>query len=1478
MPPTFSLPPAARPDTLRKAILVALLGTTQAQAALQATEGATGTPFIDHGHGVPVIQITAPNGQGLSHNRFTDYNVGVQGLVLNNALEAGQSQLAGQLSGNPQFQGTAATTILNEVVSHKASLIEGPQEIFGQRADYLLANPNGITVNGGRFINTATASLVVGTPVLQDDKLHHLSTEQATGSLQIQARNAIDNGLHNLDGALHLIAPRLDSTGHLAAKDDLQIVVGRNHVDSSTAQTLHTVQPETARIDAQLLGAMSAGRIHLKSTTLGAGVRMAPTWVTSNSDITLDSAGALTIAGEPDRPVYLDAQDGALRLTSTDDLQLTSVGGRAQHISIDSGHKLSVAGSVLDRRQAPGRDHPPAAVEPLERYQVNQLRSTGDISLKSVADMELTAAQLLAEGTLRLQSEGAVQIVAGRHDQRSESPLGEQHQVHTRQTATGSRLLSKNMEIEATDALIVRGSLLDSLEALTAKAETVTLEHQPLLEGPVGAFDTHHDAPYTWSSTPSAVRARNLAIHGGQIRIAGSHLTSYGDTHLETSTGPLLLESVATLSRSSQFTPGKTLFGKSIGHQTTQTTHTQAHHSTVQSQGSLTLQSAGELRVHGADLKANRDLRLQANGALTLDSSTSSLKSSHSILDPGFTAGIRQTLDPQDGKPGSRQWELYAGVERPEQTISKTEITQNPSTVEGSTVSLHSGVLVQANGARIIAGNGDLDVKGPTVSLGAAYHEREGELHLSNLGTGLALSAGVERLGNAWEGRRENQMSHARQRTALGSELLASGNITIASDTLLTQASAIKAGAALQIDTGNIANRTAQEVVERSSLIDKWRASIGASLEYFGLTKPVLEVIDGKPADRFQQASIEEALSPPSVGVDATWRMKNRLDFERDTRAKASELSGATIKVNAAVIDDQGTAWRASTGTLDITARQHHQLAARHSSERNVTNLDASADLRVDTVTGKDVGIRIAGKGSALDSLKSTSTAVASSLEGQAGVALTLEGDGLYEGSRIVATDGKVMIRSTGNLAFTAAADSSGSSDAVQTGSGRIKLSSKPGEQGGEVRGYLDLSKKYNTATTAKVAQIDAKDEVLINSRGEQSHQGTRIDSEQAISLYSGGRLAITEARHAQQADGNRHDGGFELLAKLGATQGGGLGGHLGQGSLAENDSQAVGAILNGAGNLTLSSRAQDDQALHLRGLQASSAHLELHAINGGMLIEASDNRELHDSLDVTGGLGLLSTTGKTDTRGVFARAKVELDRRDNQMWNASTLKANRIDLFSNGDTRLEGVSLHADSIDANVGGDLRLASRQDDVDTLVVKTDLGASHEKNPQGFLTAINALGGRWGKDAKEQLGNLPQQALHGTLMIDVQREVRDNVAHQAVIAASNGMKLNVGGSVQLIGARLESSEGDVTLGTSPLSTETLAGSNFHRAVSVDLTNHLPELALMVASNAQEQPAAKGQSPLDLLLFKTSGHDRDAQWSSHVKGQTDTLADAI
>ncbi|CAM3189260.1 hemagglutinin repeat-containing protein [Pseudomonas plecoglossicida] len=1506
---TLSPLPSIRPDALRWTIFLALLGSshTLAQVALQATSGPGGTPLINNAHGVPVIDIVPPNASGLSHNQFLDYNVGTPGVVLNNAVQPGQSQLAGALAANPQFQGQAASTILNEVVSRNASLIEGPQEIFGRPADYILANPNGITLNGGSFINTTRAGFLVGTPELQDEQLKHLNTLNASGTLHV-----LEGGQRNAEGALDLIAPKLDSQGLLQAAHDLSVTAGRNRIGYQDGRIIEHLPGTASSIDANLFGAMRARRIRVVSTAEGAGVRVGPVSIKADQGITLQSAGALQVIGKADHPGELVTERGTLLLTAADDLTLKAVDGRAERIEVRAGKKLTLDADSRERidreRDSWKKKFLFVTRETYERERTTteqQLRGTrlqgsDSVSLQSGADMRLMAAEVDAGGNLTLGSDANLDITAGTSSRRNEEQVrhrkdlwrGDTDTAQYHESAQRSTLNAGHLTVKAKDTLTVQGSTLHSRSDLDVQARKVEIGTTALQERGTrrnyrgdlvsGTFfgDRKGDDSQGHSLVGSSITGDGkLDMTAEQVSIKGSTVHGKKDSVLFSEKGALAIEADHANTTATTRDSSSKLFGL-IGndHESTRSNQ-QVLVSDVGSSSNLRLASAEEMRIRGANVEAGGNLQVEAKGDLLIDSAQSVDTSETRKQQRGFTASAKQTQQAEDGKPESRQYVAGVAYDVVTTADEQREVSQVASVLKGASVGLNSGAHLQVNGSRVQASAGNLDVQAEQISLGATRNQRQTSTHSSRSGGGLTVTGGIDRVGSLFEGHHNVQEVVERDSKVQRSELQASGDLTLGAVELVNEAARVNAGNTLKVSAERIDNRAAQDTHEREELSTGWSGSLGASVEYRDLTRPIERLVQGEEAARFQQASPEDAMVAPSIGADMTVDHLKRLENQRRGFAQVSELSGAAVEVKAKTLDDQGTAWRANAGKLRIEANEQRMRTAENTQEHTVQRLAYGGELRVDTSTGEDVNVRGSGKGGSLDKQDSASTAVPGSLHGQQGIQVQLGSDGRYEASRIDGGEGDVVIESAGTLSLTQATDHARQISRQLDGNAWAKVGNRPGSTGIDGRGYLDHVRQQAAQTTARVAQIDTKGQVRLGSAGDMLLEGTRIGSREAkvgdTLVHSEGKLHIKAAGDTRQADGGSLGGGLELAAKAGSSQGGAIGGHFNHGKKNENARQAVDAQIHSTSKLTLGSRAREDIAVHLEGLQATAQQIDVDAASGGVLIEASSNVERRDNLDITAGAGFNQSKGATDTRGLHGRAQVELDKRDNLTWNAGKLRAERIKLQSRGDTRIEGISLEAGRIEGAIDGDLRIVSRKDSVDTLSVKADARLSREKNPQGYVNAASSLAGPLGGKVSEKAGSALSKADPGfspTLRLDVSHVQRNGVARQTVLKGSEGIDLKVGGDAHLAGARLQSAKGAVALDASATTKETLSGNDYRRDVSFDASNSPVDLGTAIAEMAKGKGAADGENALDLGLLRTSGHSRSEQWVSTVQGKED------
>lgn len=198
-------------------------------------------PIIDKAaNGVDLVQIAEVNGNGVSRNLYSDFNIKSTGLILNNATKYTKTELGGYIDRNMFLAGKGARVILNEVTSSNASTLNGYLEVAGNKASVVIANANGISVNGLGFINTDNVLLSTGAVtnwadgnlkfgnnkgdmIIAGDGLNARNPKQLeifTNNLQVDKSEVYTNELHiSADGLMQ-------NTGKIAATENMQINAG----------------------------------------------------------------------------------------------------------------------------------------------------------------------------------------------------------------------------------------------------------------------------------------------------------------------------------------------------------------------------------------------------------------------------------------------------------------------------------------------------------------------------------------------------------------------------------------------------------------------------------------------------------------------------------------------------------------------------------------------------------------------------------------------------------------------------------------------------------------------------------------------------------------------------------------------------------------------------------------------------------------------------------------------------------------------------------------------------------------------------------------------------------------------------------------------------------------------------------------------------------------------------------------------------
>ena len=264
---------------------------------------------------IPLVNVTAPTNGGVSMNKYDQFNVEKQGAILNNSYVTSKTELAGYVQGNSNMVNGTAKVIVNQVTSDTPTSMNGYLEVAGQKASVVVANPNGITVNGGGFLNTEHAVLTTGRAELDGaGNLQNYRVEQ--GKVSIEGKG--------LDGkradSVSILARTIDVNAGVWA-NKLNTRTGQNHIDANnlkaTALESSTVETKpTIGLDVAAVGGMYANYITMVGTEAGVGVNLNGV-VAGTQSVSVDANGHLSINGTLQSDTSLVAKANSIQNTKT---------------------------------------------------------------------------------------------------------------------------------------------------------------------------------------------------------------------------------------------------------------------------------------------------------------------------------------------------------------------------------------------------------------------------------------------------------------------------------------------------------------------------------------------------------------------------------------------------------------------------------------------------------------------------------------------------------------------------------------------------------------------------------------------------------------------------------------------------------------------------------------------------------------------------------------------------------------------------------------------------------------------------------------------------------------------------------------------------------------------------------------------------------------------------------------------------------
>ncbi|NGH08589.1 filamentous hemagglutinin N-terminal domain-containing protein [Serratia marcescens] len=1341
---------------LAAALAIILAASAGAYAAeIVAANGANGPGVSTAATGAQVVDIVAPNGNGLSHNQYQDFNVNQPGAVLNNSREAGLSQLAGQLGANPNLGGHEASVILNEVIGRNPSLLHGQQEIFGMAADYVLANPNGISCQGCGFINTSHSSLVVGNPLVENGVLQGYSTFGNRNTLSL-------NGTLNAGGVLDLIAPKIDSRGEVIVQDfkhsngkvtsaTINAISGLNRV--ARDGTVQASQQTPTALDSYYLGSMQAGRINIINTAQGSGVKLAGSLNAGDelkvkaydirSESRVDDASSNKNGGDNYQNyrggIYVNDRSSSQKLTRTElkgknislvadnHAHLTATDIRGEDITLQGG-KLTLDGQQLKQTQGHTDDRWFYSWQydvTREREQLQQAGSTvaagGSAKLISTQeDVKLLGANVSADRALSVEAARDVHL-AGLVEKDKSSERGYQRN-HTSSLRTGrwsssdeseslkaSELRSEGeLTLKAGRNVSTQGAKIHAQRDLTIDADSQiqvgvqktanakAVRDDKTSWGGIGGGDNKNNSNRREISHASELTSGGtLRLNGQQgVTITGSKARGQKGGEVTATHGGLRIDNALSTTVDKIDARTGTAFNITSSSHKADNSYQSSTASELKSDTNLTLVSHKDADVIGS--------QVASGGELSVESKTGNINvkaaERQQNIDEQKTA---LTVNGYAKEAGDKQYRAGLRIEHTRDSEKTTRTENSASSLSGGSVKLKAEKDVTFSGSQLVADKGDASVSGNKVSFLAADDKTASNTEQTKIGGGFYYTGGIDKLGSGVEAGYENSKTQTQSSKAITSGSDVKGNLTInARDKLTQQGAQHSVGGAYQENAAGVDHLAAADTASTTTTKTDVGVNIGANVDYSAVTRPVERAV-GKAAKLDATGVINDigGIGAPNVGLDIGAQGGSSEKHSSSSQAVVSSVKAGSIDINAkGEVRDQGTQYQASKGAVNLTADSHRSEAAANRQDEQSRDTRGSAGVRVYTTTGSDLTVDAKGEGGTQRSNSSASQAVAGSIDAANGINVNVKKDAVYQGTALNGGSGKTAVNAGGDIRFDQASDKQS-----ENHSGfNVKASAKGGFTADSKNFGAGFGGGTNngesSSSTAQVGNVSGQG-VALKAGRDLTLQGTNVKSQGDVSLNAGNKVALQAAESTQTRKESKLSGNIDLGAGSSDSKektGGSLsaGGAFDIAKVNETATERQGATIASDGKVTLSANGKGDDALHLQGAKVSGGSAALEAKNGGILLESAKNEQHKDNWN----LGIKANARGGQTFNKDAGGKVD----PNTGKDTHTLGAGlKVGVEQQDKTTHANTGITAGDVALNSGKDTRLAGARVDADSV---------------------------------------------------------------------------------------------------------------------------------------------------------------------------------